>query len=91
MSVRTLSDPDENKSVLYDSVTETAFGPVFDGSQSDDGAEEFLTWYNMHPSWPDLRTLNDEQWRNLLDTYAMADPDAVEDDDDDGDDTTDDA
>ena len=88
MSVRTLSDPDENKSCLYDSVSETAFGPLFDGSQTDDGANEFLAWYNLHPSWPDLRTLNDEQWRNLLDTYALADPSGDDEDDDDDSETT---
>ena len=87
MSIAVLADPDDNQSCLYDTVSMTAFGPVFEGSQVDDGANEFLAWYQTHSTWPDLRTLNDEQWRNLMDTYAMA---AGDDDDDDGDDGDDD-
>jgi len=42
MGVRALHDPEENQSVLYDSVTDTAFGPLIDGDV--DYAYEFVDW-----------------------------------------------
>lgn len=83
MSIQTLTDVSADKSCLFDSVSEWAFGPLFDG---DDGADTFLLWYNLHPDWPDLRALNDEQWRNLMDNYALS-GEAPEDDDEDDEDT----
>jgi len=68
MGIRTTdSDP---VTALYDSVSGFAFGPTFEDSEH---AEAFLAWY---AAWPysndrDLRTLNDEQWRNLMDQYGM--------------------
>jgi hypothetical protein len=53
MSVRWIADIDDDKSVIYDSVTDTAFGPVF---YTADGAQEFLTWYGERT--PDLRMLS---------------------------------
>ena len=43
MSVRLTSR--QNKVALFDSVTDTAFGPVFD---SDEEADSFLDWIEEH-------------------------------------------
>lgn len=44
MGVRVLWDGDADAAVLYDSVTETAFGRVFHGD-AQEKAEAFLKWY----------------------------------------------
>jgi hypothetical protein len=41
MGVRILENAKEGMAVMYDSVTETAFGPVFRDLDSDDGPEAF--------------------------------------------------
>jgi hypothetical protein len=41
MGVRTLFDPDLGKAVMYDSVTDTAFGPLFESAED---IEAFLAW-----------------------------------------------
>lgn len=61
MGVRTLTDWEEGRSVLYDSVTDTAFGPVFDG----DEANEFCDW-NTAQGRPDLRSLTPEEFTDTL-------------------------
>ena len=47
MSVGVLYDPNESKACLYDSVSDTAFGPLFDdgeGTSARDEAVDFLAW-----------------------------------------------
>jgi hypothetical protein len=42
MSTRILHDASDRKACLYDSVTDTAFGPVFGGDGFDDAWREGL-------------------------------------------------
>lgn len=49
MSVWILTDPDNSRSVLYDSVSETAFGRGFIGLDSQEQADEFLAWCPCDP------------------------------------------
>lgn len=44
MSTRILWDPQENVAALFDSVSGTAFGDVFEGEESYEHAERFLDW-----------------------------------------------
>lgn len=52
--------------VLFDSVTGTAFGPLF---SSDDEANEFLGWYSTRRTARDLRRLNEMQVREYVSTF----------------------
>lgn len=63
MGVRTLTDPDEGKSVLYCSVTSLAFGPVFDEPET---ADDFLDWANTKEDCEDLRALLPDQLANAV-------------------------
>ncbi len=57
MGVRVLTNTKEGISVLYDSVSETAFGPLIRDYESEDGKEafsdevaaEFLDWLGEDP------------------------------------------
>jgi hypothetical protein len=58
MSVRILENREQGMAVLYDSVTDVAFGPVFfnwssdkhgDFQYADDVAEAFLDWLEVDP------------------------------------------
>ena len=42
MGVRVITDATESMSALYDSVTDTAFGPIFHEPET---ADDFLAWY----------------------------------------------
>ena len=62
MSVGVLYDPNESKAALYDSVSETAFGPLFDdgeGTSARDEAEDFLAWVrdSGRPWWTFHRSM----------------------------------
>ena len=64
------TDNETGISCIYDSVTELAFGPIF---HDENSASAFLEWYaSFEFNNADLRTLNDEQWRNLLDAWGMS-------------------
>jgi hypothetical protein len=68
MGVRS-TDAESDVSALYDSVTGVAFGPTFTYPNE---ASDFLEWYaNFEFNSADLRTLNEEQWNNLLDQWGM--------------------
>jgi hypothetical protein len=57
MGVRTITDASESMSALYDSVTDTAFGPIFHADEGD--ADEFLAWYSASRyASADLRRLS---------------------------------
>lgn len=58
MGVRILNDEDTG-ACLYDSVTMTAFGPIFDDR---DQAEEFLSWL---PNNIDARMLTDKDLESM--------------------------
>lgn len=63
MSVRALNAV--GKTVLYDTTTNRAFGPVFDYSD----AKDFLEWYEARTDTPgDLCSLNN----NTLDIWVAA-------------------
>ena len=70
MSVRVLSDVQQDMSCLYDSVTETAFGPVF---QSMDEAERFLDWLTTGSLINDARRLEDGEWSPVLSAWQEHD------------------
>ena len=44
MGLRFITDPVEHMTALYDSVTVWAFGPVFQGADSEAQAEAFCDW-----------------------------------------------
>ena len=44
MGVRVAHDRRNEIAVLYCSTSGTAFGPIFEGSEADTEAEDFLTW-----------------------------------------------
>lgn len=67
MSVRTLTDRETDETVLYDSCTMTAFGPVF---ESEAHAEAFLTWLTTTYGW-DGRGLSLWTRRELNDLYGL--------------------
>jgi len=45
MGCRIIYDQEEDMAVLYDSVTMTCFGPVFDGPEAQEEAQAFVDWY----------------------------------------------
>lgn len=62
MSVRTLYDSEEQKAVMYDSVTDTAFGPLFEDKEQ---VERFLRLVEeMHDK--DVRRLTDAELRSAF-------------------------
>ena len=61
MGVRWMSDTHDNMSAIYDSTTDTAFGPVF---YTAEGAGDFLTWYGERT--PDLRRLSHDDICTLV-------------------------
>lgn len=44
MGLYVLYDPDNERAVLYDSVSEWAFGPGFIGDDADEQAQAFIDW-----------------------------------------------
>jgi len=64
MSTWILTDPDNSRSVLYDSVTETAFGHGFIGRDCQGQAEEFLAWCPCDP-----RALTEAELDEVLDGF----------------------
>lgn len=60
MGVRILYDRDQDKACLFDSVTDTALGPVFYGLDADDQAEHFREWHGV-----DKRNLTPAELREL--------------------------
>lgn len=69
MGLRIINDPSDANSYacFYDSVSMTAFGPVFDDSQE---ADDFLEWYHetrtTYAEAPDIRAL----MPNVLETIV---------------------
>jgi len=66
MSIRILFDPKERKACLYDSVSDTAFGPLFYESEDPKDyrdaelvALDFLNWHKENFPTEDLRDLSD--------------------------------
>jgi len=66
MSIRILFDPKERKACLYDSVSDTAFGPLFYESEDPNDyrdaelvASDFLNWFKENHPLEDLRDLSD--------------------------------
>lgn len=49
MGVWVLTDTDNRRSVLYDSTSERAFGEGFVGNESQELAEDFLSWLPCDP------------------------------------------
>jgi len=68
MGVRILSS-DEDGAVIYDSVSMTAFGPVF---EDQDEADEFLTWLHV-----DARSLSDAALRDKVAEFRSREEDAA--------------
>jgi hypothetical protein len=67
MSVRILFDRDGTTAAFYDSVTETAFGPLIHTEGHEDvdvRAEAFLEWATSQSG--DIRLLEDGQLESLL-------------------------
>jgi len=56
---------DDNRTAFFDSVTDTAFGPLY---EDESEAESFLVWLE-ESGHPDPRTLNVDELANLLDAY----------------------
>lgn len=77
MSVRTLTDRDTDETVLYNSCTMTAFGPVF---ESEAHAEAFLAWVSSKYGWyvGDVRELQacqlDELYSRWLKVWRHNEP-----------------
>lgn len=69
MGVRTLTDPEEGKSVLYCSVADTAFGPVFTEPET---ADDFLDWANGKEDLEDLRLLLPDQLASAITYWRVA-------------------
>jgi hypothetical protein len=63
MSVRTLNDTTENMSCMYDSVSGYAFGPTF---REAGEAQEFVDWASGQSDLNDLRSLGDDELRDLV-------------------------
>ena len=63
MSVRILHDEQEGFAALYDSVSETAFGPLFENS---DQAQAFLDWCEV-----DTRRFDDHQLRQAVSAFRI--------------------
>jgi hypothetical protein len=66
MGVRVLHDVQEGHACLYDSVTETAFGPLF---EDGDAAEAFLGWVT-DKAWGDVRMLSDSVLRSRFNEWT---------------------
>ncbi len=72
MGVWILTDPDNRRSVLYDSVSETAFGHGFIGANCQEQAEAFLQWCPCDPRGLTLAELEECQVAFLkLDTHPV--------------------
>lgn len=72
MSTRILHDTGDRKACLYDSVTDTAFGPIFTGDGFDDAeqeAEAFCRWLPKANA-ADHRT-DDPRWYSAEALMAM--------------------
>ena len=72
MSVRVIVSREEDKAVLYDSVTDTAFGPIIkpaDNLHCEDVAYAFLEWLPV-----DARKLNDDELEDKLVEFRASDP-----------------
>jgi len=62
MGVKIITDIETGEQVIYDSVTMTAFGPVF---SSEDDVVDFLEWLSQDARKYEQRELDDEahRWR----------------------------
>jgi len=65
MGVRILYDSEREHACLYDSVTEFAFGPLF---EDEDEAEQFLRWLEAHDG-RDARRLSDDDMINMVHAF----------------------
>lgn len=68
MSVRIIEGTDGYKAI-YDSVTMTAFGPIFN---EDDDVEAFLEWLPIDARKLEQRELNDKvyEWRKWMEDHG---------------------
>jgi hypothetical protein len=62
MSIRTLTDRDDGKTVMYDSTTGMAFGPVF---ETDEDAEDFLV-FALQKGHADVRRMKPVDFLGLV-------------------------
>ncbi len=57
MGVRILHDEGDEIACIYDSVRDTAFGPVFRGIDAEDQARHFLSWLGRDARTYDTRRI----------------------------------
>jgi hypothetical protein len=86
MGVRILHDRDQSLACLYDSVTDTAFGPVFFSTphvDAESAADCFVQWFNeereVRPLPNDLRLVSARELEDLQVAWNRAvDPQQAE-------------